>query len=58
MTHNDVARRTARQMPARSLYPHVPACEAAPVPFTEVAQRAIARALPLRKLHRSSEGGR
>ncbi|MFJ3787621.1 hypothetical protein [Kitasatospora sp. NPDC090091] len=58
MTHNDVARRTAREMPARSLSPHAPACDSAPVPFTEVAQRAIVRALPLRMLHRSSEGGR
>ncbi|MCG6499133.1 hypothetical protein [Kitasatospora sp. A2-31] len=58
MTHNDVARRTAREMPARSLYPYVPACESASVPFTEVAQRAIVRALPLRRLQRSSEGGR
>ncbi|WP_395295387.1 hypothetical protein ACF9IK_19085 [Kitasatospora hibisci] len=58
MTHNDVARRTAREMPARSLYPHVPACDSAPVPFTEVAQRAIVRALPRRRLHRSGEGSR
>ncbi|MER5348989.1 hypothetical protein ABT093_01440 [Kitasatospora sp. NPDC002551] len=58
MTHNDVARRTAPRMPARSLTPRTPACDSAQVPFTEVAQRALVRALPLRLLHRDGEGGR
>ncbi|MFB6889752.1 hypothetical protein ACFCX4_10610 [Kitasatospora sp. NPDC056327] len=58
MTHNDVARRTAAEMPARSLTPYTPACDAGPVRFTEVAQRALVRSLPLRLLHRDGEGGR
>ncbi|MFE2107661.1 hypothetical protein ACFXAF_17585 [Kitasatospora sp. NPDC059463] len=59
MTHNDVARRTAPEMPARSLTPRTPACDdSGPVRFTEVAQRALVRALPLRLLHRDGEGGR
>ncbi|MFD0278249.1 hypothetical protein ACFVHB_30685 [Kitasatospora sp. NPDC127111] len=58
MTHNDVARRTAAEMPARSLQPRVPACDSGPVPFPEVVQRALVRALPLRALHRACEGGR
>ncbi|MEU9042513.1 MULTISPECIES: hypothetical protein [unclassified Kitasatospora] len=57
MTHNDVAPRTAPEMPARRLIPRTPACES-PVPFVEVAQRALVRALPLRALHRDGEGGR
>ncbi|MED7947956.1 MULTISPECIES: hypothetical protein [unclassified Streptomyces] len=58
MTHNDVARRTARQVPARSLNPRTPACEGGLVPFSELAQRALTRVLPLRALHRDGEGGR
>ncbi|MFB7472985.1 hypothetical protein [Kitasatospora sp. NPDC056184] len=58
MTHNDVARRTAPEMPARSLTPRTPACAGDPVRFTEVAQRALVRSLPLRLLHRDGEGGR
>ncbi|MEU6232374.1 hypothetical protein [Kitasatospora sp. NPDC047058] len=58
MTHNDVARRTAHEMPARSLQPRVPACESGPVPFPEVVQRALVRVLPLRALHRDGGGGR
>ncbi|MFE6870820.1 hypothetical protein ACFVFS_30215 [Kitasatospora sp. NPDC057692] len=58
MTHNDVARRTAPEMPARSLTPRTPACASGQAPFTEVAQRALVRALPLRLLHRDGEGGR
>ncbi|MER7751123.1 hypothetical protein [Kitasatospora sp. NPDC097643] len=62
MTHNDVARRTAPEMPARRLTPRNPACDTpdrfGPVPFVEVAQRALVRALPLRALHRDGEGGR
>ncbi|GAB7182211.1 hypothetical protein ATKI12_2042 [Kitasatospora sp. Ki12] len=57
MTHNDVARRTAPEMPARRVIPRTPACDH-PVPFVEVAQRAIVRALPLRALHRDGRGGR
>ncbi|MFF7990452.1 hypothetical protein ACFZDG_11755 [Kitasatospora xanthocidica] len=57
MTHNDVARRTAPEMPARRLIPRTPACDH-PVPFVEVAQRAIVRALPLRALHREGGGRR
>ncbi|MGW7445664.1 hypothetical protein [Kitasatospora sp. NPDC054795] len=57
MTHNDVARRTAPEMPARRLTPRDPACESQ-VPFVEVAQRALVRALPLRALHREGGGGR
>ncbi|MER7766115.1 hypothetical protein [Kitasatospora sp. NPDC096140] len=57
MTHNDVARRTAPEMPARRLNPRTPACDS-PVPFVEVAQRALVRALPLRALQRDAEGGR
>ncbi|WP_033333272.1 hypothetical protein [Streptomyces novaecaesareae] len=44
MTHNDVARRTAPEMPARRLIPRTPACDS-PVPFVELAQRALVRAL-------------
>ncbi|MEV6972061.1 hypothetical protein [Kitasatospora sp. NPDC093806] len=58
MTHNDVARRTAPEMPARSLNPRTPACDGVSVRFTEVAQRALVRALPLRLLHRDGESGR
>ncbi|MFG2903993.1 hypothetical protein ACGF13_02825 [Kitasatospora sp. NPDC048286] len=57
MTHNDVARRTAPEMPARRLTPRTPACDSQ-VPFVEVAQRALARALPLRALQRDGGGGR
>ncbi|MET8543111.1 hypothetical protein ABZW03_21030 [Kitasatospora sp. NPDC004799] len=57
MTHNDVARRTAPETPARRLIPRVPACDSQ-VPFVEVAQRALVRALPLRALHRDAGGGR
>ncbi|MGW3075056.1 MULTISPECIES: hypothetical protein [unclassified Kitasatospora] len=57
MTHNDVARRTAPEMPARRLTPRTPACDSQ-VPFAEVAQRALTRVLPLRALHRDGGGGR
>ncbi|WP_188304578.1 hypothetical protein [Streptomyces sp. CBMA123] len=57
MDHNDVARRTAPELPARRLIRRSPACDG-PVPFVEVAQRALVRALPLRALHRDGEGGR
>ncbi|MFJ8625939.1 hypothetical protein ACIRD3_24285 [Kitasatospora sp. NPDC093550] len=57
MTHNEVARRTAPEIPARRLIPRTPACDE-PVPFVEVAQRALVRALPLRALHRDGGGGR
>ncbi|MEV7776036.1 hypothetical protein [Kitasatospora sp. NPDC086791] len=57
MTHDEVARRTAPEMPARSLTPRTPACTGQ-VPFAEVTQRALVRALPLRALHRDIEGGR
>ncbi|MFI6850451.1 hypothetical protein OG535_18290 [Kitasatospora sp. NBC_00085] len=57
MTHNDVARRTARTMPARSLTARTLACDSA-VPFPEIVQRALVRAVPSRVLHRVSEGGR
>ncbi|WP_157882143.1 hypothetical protein [Streptomyces rubellomurinus] len=57
MTHNDVVRRTAHELPARRVTPRTPACDV-PVPFVEVAQRALVRALPLRALHRQGEGGR
>ncbi|MET8698323.1 hypothetical protein ACFVUH_34395 [Kitasatospora sp. NPDC058032] len=58
MTHNDVARRTAPEMPARSLTPRTPACDTDQAGFTEPAQRALVRTLPLRLLHRDGEGGR
>ncbi|MFE6049537.1 hypothetical protein ACFQ6N_02130 [Kitasatospora sp. NPDC056446] len=57
MTHSDVARRTAPEMPARRLIPRTPAC-VGQVPFVEVAQRALVRALPLRALHRDGEADR
>ncbi|MET9176629.1 hypothetical protein ACIGXI_07790 [Kitasatospora aureofaciens] len=57
MDHNDVARRTAPELPARRLPSRSPACTSQ-VPFVEVAQRALVRALPLRALHRDGEGGR
>ncbi|MEU9073528.1 hypothetical protein ACFYUY_14330 [Kitasatospora sp. NPDC004745] len=57
MTHNDVARRTAPEMPARRLTPRTTACDG-PVPFTDLAQRAIVRMLPLRALYRDGGGGR
>ncbi|MFD5461468.1 hypothetical protein ACFWIQ_01395 [Kitasatospora sp. NPDC127059] len=57
MDHNAVARRTAPELPARRLIRRSPACDG-PVPFTEVAQRALVRALPLRALHRDGERGR
>ncbi|WP_159394196.1 MULTISPECIES: hypothetical protein [unclassified Streptomyces] len=56
MTHNDVARRTAPEMPARRLIPRRPACDS--VSFTEMAQRALTRSLPLRALHRVTEDRR
>ncbi|HJD85406.1 hypothetical protein [Kitasatospora aureofaciens] len=57
MDRNDVARRTAPELPARRLPSRSPACTSQ-VPFVEVAQRALVRALPLRALHRDGEGGR
>ncbi|WP_158845408.1 hypothetical protein [Streptomyces sp. NRRL WC-3742] len=57
MAHNDVVRRIAAELPARRLNSRSPG-DAQPVPFVEVAQRALVRALPLRALHRVSEGGR
>ncbi|MER7670700.1 hypothetical protein ABTY61_19845 [Kitasatospora sp. NPDC096128] len=57
MDHNDVARRTARELPARRVTPRSTGCDS-PVPFVEVAQRALVRVLPLRALHRVAEGGR
>ncbi|MFB7129566.1 MULTISPECIES: hypothetical protein [Streptomycetaceae] len=57
MTHDDVARRTAPELPARRLNPRDLACDSQ-VPFVEVAQRALVRALPLRALHRHVGGGR
>ncbi|MEU8921129.1 hypothetical protein AB0D10_09355 [Kitasatospora sp. NPDC048545] len=57
MTHNEVARRTAPEMPARRLTPRTPACDDQ-VPFVEPTQRAVVRALPLRTLHRDGGGGR
>ncbi|MFH9349099.1 hypothetical protein [Kitasatospora sp. NPDC017646] len=57
MNHNDVARRTAPELPARRLNPRSAACDSQ-VPFVEVAQRALVRVLPLRALHRDGEGGR
>ncbi|MBP0455526.1 MULTISPECIES: hypothetical protein [unclassified Kitasatospora] len=58
MTHNDVARRTARSMPARSLTTRTLPGDGDSVPFPEVVQRALVRAVPSRLLHRVSEGGR
>jgi len=55
MNHNDVARRTAPTMPARSLTPRIPACDS-PVP-AERTQRTLVRALPLRKLGRAETDG-
>ncbi|MFI6154038.1 hypothetical protein ACIBCA_15250 [Kitasatospora sp. NPDC051170] len=57
MAHNDVVRRIAAELPSRRLTSRSPA-GAQPVPFVEVAQRALVRALPLRALHRDGEGGR
>ncbi|MFD9591602.1 hypothetical protein ACFWA9_02450 [Kitasatospora sp. NPDC059973] len=57
MTHNDVARRTARAMPARSLTPRPLACEGAVVDGIP-GLRALVRALPGRVLDRTCEGGR
>ncbi|MEV7597899.1 hypothetical protein AB0O91_11025 [Kitasatospora sp. NPDC089797] len=62
MTHADVVRRTARELPARRVTPRSAACDS-PVPFVEVAQRALVRTLPLRSLppralHRDGEGDR
>ncbi|MEV8095881.1 hypothetical protein [Kitasatospora sp. NPDC085879] len=55
MTHNDVARRTAHDLPARSIHPRTVACdgEAEDRP----APRRLTRALPVRELVRG-EGGR
>ncbi|MER6298623.1 hypothetical protein ABT247_03505 [Kitasatospora sp. NPDC001539] len=57
MDHNDVARRTAPELPGRRLIPRSVGCDSQ-VPFVEVAQRALVRALPLRALHRDGERGR
>ncbi|MFE4976647.1 hypothetical protein ACFRAR_31660 [Kitasatospora sp. NPDC056651] len=57
MTHNDVARRTAPEMPARRLIPRTAACDSQ-ASFVDVAQRAIVRALPLRTLRRDGGGRR
>ncbi|MEU1420113.1 hypothetical protein [Kitasatospora sp. NPDC005751] len=58
MTHNDVARRTARAMPARSLTPRPLACEGALVDDGIPGLRALVRTLPGRVLDRTCEGGR
>ncbi|MFI2612563.1 hypothetical protein [Kitasatospora sp. NPDC018619] len=57
MTHDDVARRTAPELPARRLTPREPAC-AGQAPYEEAAPRALVRALPTRALHRDTGGGR
>ncbi|MFD9124282.1 hypothetical protein [Kitasatospora sp. NPDC059571] len=56
MNHNDVARRTAYTLPARSLNPRTLACEGE-VP-DRPALRALERQLPSRSLSRTAEGGR
>jgi hypothetical protein len=56
MNHNDVARRTAHTLPARSLNPRTLACDA-DVP-DRTAVRALWRPLPGRELIRVVEGGR
>ncbi|MEV6207472.1 hypothetical protein [Kitasatospora sp. NPDC051914] len=55
MNHNDVARRTAHTLPARSLTPRTVACDGEVEERTAV--RALARELPPRALVHS-EGGR
>lgn len=55
MTHNDVARRTAHTLPARSITPRTVACDG-PVPDRPAA-RVLVRPLPLRGLLHG-EGGR
>ncbi|MFE2726966.1 hypothetical protein [Kitasatospora sp. NPDC059327] len=57
MIHNDVARRTAREMPARDLTPRPLACAAA-VADALPGLRPLVRTLPARVLGRSCEGGR
>ncbi|WP_354641359.1 hypothetical protein [Kitasatospora camelliae] len=56
MTHNDVARRSAPRMPARSLTPRALPRDTVSEPGD--AFRALNRDLPPRSLERSSEGGR
>ncbi|MGW6913381.1 hypothetical protein ACWGB8_06105 [Kitasatospora sp. NPDC054939] len=58
MTHNDVARRTAHEMPARSLTPRTTACDCDLAESYGPGRRALTRALPLRALFRTCEGGR
>jgi hypothetical protein len=54
MNHNDVARRTEHDLPARSITPKVVACDGRVEERT--APRRLVRALPSRNLVR--EGGR
>ncbi|MFJ9946607.1 hypothetical protein [Kitasatospora sp. NPDC091207] len=58
MTHNDVARRTVREMPARDLTPRPLACAAAAADDALPGLRALVRTLPARVLDRGCEGGR
>lgn len=58
MTHNDVARRTAPQMPARTLTPRALACDGGPESGPGQGLRGLTRELPSRTLVRTSEGGR
>ncbi|MFI9327900.1 hypothetical protein ACIGZJ_10195 [Kitasatospora sp. NPDC052868] len=58
MTHNDVARRTAREMPARSLTPRTLAFEAEIVEEGGRGLRDLLRALPARVLGHPGGGGR
>ncbi|GAA2739143.1 MULTISPECIES: hypothetical protein [Kitasatospora] len=56
MIHNDVARRTAPSLPARSLQPRVTACDS-PVISADPTVRPLVRALPLRALGRTETDG-
>ncbi|GAA4855844.1 hypothetical protein [Kitasatospora terrestris] len=56
MIHNDVARRTAPRMPARSLTPRTLACTDCAVP-DEPTPRLLTRPLPLRALGRTETDG-
>ncbi|MGW4895182.1 hypothetical protein ACWEQL_23350 [Kitasatospora sp. NPDC004240] len=58
MNHNDVARRTAFEMPARSLTPRTLAVDSGAAEAFGPGRRELARTLPSRVLTRTSEGGR
>ncbi|MFJ6139134.1 hypothetical protein [Kitasatospora sp. NPDC092286] len=58
MNHNDVARRTAREMPARSLIPRTLAFDAGVGEDHAPGLRDLLRPMPPRAIVRTGGGGR